>query len=183
MSAEPAMIVPMRSADRVDAPARPPRAGSPRHADREPQRRAVEHPGQHRDEPQREIGRRVWLKSTGRGRGSPTAPGSPAGERARPWGARSPWARQAVDVVGKAGGEERDAEPGDMLRGPAAPSSARAGAQTCPAERRRREARPEIAAGIDREPADHRAEGHDPLDPEVQHAHPLAQKHAPACRE
>jgi hypothetical protein len=37
---------------------------------------------------------------------------------------------------------------------------------------------PEIRAEEDREPSDHRAHGHDPLDPEVQHPRPLAQKRA-----
>lgn len=47
-----------------------------------------------------------------------------------------------------------------------------------PLERGHSEPRPEVGAGIDREPADPSTEGHDSLDPEAQHAHLSAEQHA-----
>jgi hypothetical protein len=86
---------------------------------------------------------------------------------------------QPVEVIGQRRGEKRDAEPRDVLRQAQGHGQHRV---QKPHQRPRsggdQETRPEVRAEEDRQPAHHRAHGHDPLDPEVQHPRPLAQKRA-----
>jgi hypothetical protein len=86
---------------------------------------------------------------------------------------------EAVGEIGQTGRQKRDADAHDVLRqaerhGERAMQEAehRAG-QRCD-----RNARPEVAAGIDCHPARERADRHDALDAEVQHASALADQFA-----
>ena len=87
--------------------------------------------------------------------------------------------RKAIGEIGEAGRQQRNADAGDVLR--QAERHRQESVQRAESNAHHRghaNAQPQIAAGIDREPAGKCAGRHDALDAEVEHARPLADQFA-----
>ena len=180
ISAEPATTVPMRIATTFSPCASTAAGILADRADREAERRAVEQEGDDAEQREgEERQRRLLEQRRADERQVREARNVQRPERHDGRRRRDVRQREAVDEVGEAGREQRDADAGDVLR-----QAERHGEQReqkpddRAGQRRDQHAGPQVRAEIDAHPARHRAGGEDALDAEVEHARALAQQRA-----